>query len=107
MAGTETASIRADELYTLDQLKWRLGISDSAFRSLRDAGLPEITRGKRKYFLGKRVMEWFAADDPGLCDPAPQEVVELPAPVADGPEVVRADKRRRQSTRRPEGSPVA
>lgn len=81
MAGTETLSVKADELYTLEQLKWRLNLSNASYRALRDAGLPEICRGKRKYFLGRRVIEWF--DDPGVRDSAAQSVNKLPPTVED------------------------
>lgn len=67
--------IRADEMYTLEELKKRLSLSDSAWRALRDAGLPHIPMGKRKYLIGRKVIEWFErgnapVDDPRLC-PSP------------------------------------
>lgn len=86
------ACIRADELYTLEQLKERLDLSDSAYRALRDSGLPEVCRGKRKYFVGRRVIAWFEeqADDSRVRGPAAPEVQEPPAPLEDGHEMAGA-----------------
>ncbi len=50
------------ELYTLEEIMRRLDLTESAWRALRDAGLPCITKGKRKYFLGRKVIAWFDRD---------------------------------------------
>lgn len=50
------------ELYTLEEIKDRLDLTESAWRALRDAGLPCVTKGKRKYFLGRKVIAWFDRD---------------------------------------------
>ncbi len=51
--------ISGDELYTIRQIKVRLGLTDSAMRSLRGAGLPIIRFGKRGYASGRQVIEFF------------------------------------------------
>ena len=51
--------ISEGELYTLEQAKKRLNLTDSAMRSLRVAGLPVVRFGKRAFVLGKHVIEFF------------------------------------------------
>lgn len=79
--------IRATELYTLDGLKIRLDLTDSSYRALRDSGLPEIERGKRKYFLGEDVIAWLAGKWPNenarLRSAAASEL-DKPAPSLEG-----------------------
>jgi len=44
------------ELYTIRQLKQRLGISDSSIRELRKMGLPVIRIGRTAYISGRQVI---------------------------------------------------
>lgn len=60
--------IRNGELYTLRQARARLGLTDSALRSLRRAGMPVIRFGKRAYVSGGEVIRFFE----GLKDHAEQ-----------------------------------
>lgn len=47
------------ELYTIKQIKLRLGVTDSAWRSLVRSGFPVIRTGKRGYVSGGQVIEFF------------------------------------------------
>ncbi len=51
--------IQAEELYTIGELKERLGWGDHAFRAARRGGLPVRRIGKRGYVYGKSVIEWI------------------------------------------------
>lgn len=51
--------IRPDELYTLPELKRRLAVKNTAWRTLRDKGLKPIPHGRNYYFLGSSVIEVF------------------------------------------------
>lgn len=51
--------LNAHELYTIRQVKARLCISEKAFRTLRQAGLPVIRIGNRGYLSGRQVIEFF------------------------------------------------
>lgn len=51
--------VSGGELYTLSQIKVRLGVSDAAMRQLRRKGLPIIRVGRRGYASGKQVIEFF------------------------------------------------
>lgn len=51
--------IRPDEAYTLDAFKRRLDLTDSAWRSLVDSGIPHKQLGKRKIVLGKDVLSYL------------------------------------------------
>jgi hypothetical protein len=57
-AGTipETGVIRAGELYTLTELKRRMGLGDSGWRELRDRGLQSVLIGKKTCVLGADVL---------------------------------------------------
>jgi len=52
--------VRADAMYSLPAWKRTLGLTDSAWRELRDAGLPHVRRGKRVFILGRDAIDWFA-----------------------------------------------
>lgn len=58
-ADESSGVIRADEAYTLDALKRRLDISDSAWWSLLEQGFPNKQLGKRKVILGREVLEFL------------------------------------------------
>ena len=51
--------INSGELYTIVQLKVRLGLTDSALRKLRRRGLPVIRTGKRAFVSGRKVIEFL------------------------------------------------
>lgn len=51
--------ISANELYTVQQLKRRLMFDDATLRGLRRKGLRCIRVGRRVYYSGRQVMEFF------------------------------------------------
>jgi hypothetical protein len=63
MAATTTkpGEIRADSLYTLDELMDRLRLGKAALRKARREGLIVKRIGRRSYVLGRDMIEWFAA----------------------------------------------
>lgn len=74
--------IRRDELYTLPELKKRLGIQDRAWWSLKEQGLRTVRAGSRTYILGKDVIELFerlAGNDP--CQPESRSSHSLAATI--------------------------
>ena len=58
-----TGTINAFELYTLREVQKRLGLTESALRSLRNAGLPIIRFGKRGFASGRQVIEFLEGID--------------------------------------------
>lgn len=59
--GEAAGQISADVLYTLPELKQRLGLGDFAMRQARQAGLPVRKIGRRRYVLGSDVVTWLKA----------------------------------------------
>lgn len=57
-ATIKTGEIRSDSLYTLDEVKHRLGLGQSAFRTARRNGLVIRRIGRRGYVLGKDLIEY-------------------------------------------------
>jgi len=55
--GASNGVIRADELYTIDEFKKRLGIRDATLRAPRPAGLCVKYLHGRAFVLGQ---DWFA-----------------------------------------------
>jgi len=51
--------IRADEAYTLDEFKRRVGFQSAALRRARRAGLRLLREGKRKYVLGRDWIDYL------------------------------------------------
>ncbi|MBA2113075.1 hypothetical protein [Bremerella alba] len=51
--------ISVQELYTVSEFKARLGISNTAFRTLRQQGLKISRIGKRAYLVGRLAIEFF------------------------------------------------
>jgi hypothetical protein len=51
--------IRADEAYTLEEFKRRVGKKDAAFRSSRRAGLRVLQEGKQRYVLGRDWIDYL------------------------------------------------
>lgn len=56
----DAGKIRADELYTLPELKRRLSLGDYAMRQARRAGLKVRTIGRRRYVMGADVLQWLS-----------------------------------------------
>jgi hypothetical protein len=97
--------IREGELYTLEQFKERLCLSNQAYWNLAKKGLPDRQIGKRKFIIGKEAIAWFASrparerDDSGVCDPAASEVEEPTIAMESRPEVARKVGRNGKSKR--------
>lgn len=51
--------IRRDELYTIAKFRICLGLTQSAVRSLRIAGLPVIRFGKRAFVSGRQAIAFL------------------------------------------------
>jgi len=51
--------IRLDEVYTLDELKWRLGWKDAALRAARGRGLVVLRSGKCGFVHGQEVLDFL------------------------------------------------
>ena len=60
MAATTMSAgrISANELYTLEELRARLGLGAAALRTARRRGLKVRRIGRRGYVLGKDIMEY-------------------------------------------------
>ena len=56
---TEVGTIQADELYTIGELKRRLGWGDHAWRTARREGIPVRRIGKKGYISGRSVISWI------------------------------------------------
>lgn len=57
--GTPVGVIRADEAYTLEEFKRRVGFQNAALRRARRAGLRLLREGKRKYVLGRDWIDYL------------------------------------------------
>jgi hypothetical protein len=57
-ATTSVGRISADELYTLEEVKARLGLGVAALRTARRHGLKVRRIGRRGYLLGRDVMDY-------------------------------------------------
>jgi len=53
------AVVHRDELYSLQELRHRLGWAEHAMRQARVAGLKTILFGSKKYVLGSDVLDFF------------------------------------------------
>ncbi len=51
--------ISESQLYTIAKFRASLGLTQSAVRSLRIAGLPVIRFGKRAFVSGRQAIEFF------------------------------------------------
>jgi len=56
--GLTGGSIAAGELYTLDEVRARLGIGQTAMRNHRRRGLPVRKIGARRVVLGDELIAW-------------------------------------------------
>lgn len=54
-------SISEVEVLTLDCFRRRLGLTISAWRSMRSAGAPAVRIGKRTYVSGRLWCQWIEA----------------------------------------------
>ena len=61
MATKKPGEIVRGALYTLDELNDRLGLGEAAFRRARREGLVIKRIGRRAYFTGDAVLDWYAA----------------------------------------------
>lgn len=58
-------AIIPDALYTLDELKGRVGWRDAAFRAACRAGLRTYRSGKRLYVLGSDLIDFITKREEG------------------------------------------
>jgi len=58
-----SGTIRADELYTLEEVKTRLKLGNHALRQARIRGLQTKKVGRNKYVLGKHLIEFISNQD--------------------------------------------
>ena len=61
-----TGEIRADGMYTLAEIRARLGLGPYALREARRRGLPVRKIGRRSYVLGKDILAFAAGDRQGV-----------------------------------------
>jgi hypothetical protein len=60
--------VSINDVYTLDEAKARLRLSDSAFRAARRRGLRLLVCGKRRYLSGKEILRFLEATQQNLHD---------------------------------------
>lgn len=53
--------VSSDCLYTLDEIRDRLGLGQAAMRQARRAGLPVRKIGRRRYVLGRDLLAYVEA----------------------------------------------
>jgi hypothetical protein len=63
--------VTADAVYTLDEAQRRLRLGKQAWRTARLASLPVRQVGRRRYVLGRDVLEWLSAQPVDRLDRAP------------------------------------
>lgn len=56
-------AIRSDEVYSLSEVKKRLGLGTHALRMARMKGLEMRKVGRRKFVLGKHLIEFISNQD--------------------------------------------
>jgi hypothetical protein len=59
VATRKSGEINADSLYTLDEIRDRLGLGKSALRTARREGLVIKRIGRRAYVHGGDLIDWF------------------------------------------------
>jgi len=57
-----SGEIHADGMYTLAEIRARLGLGTYALREARRHGLPVRKIGRRSYVLGKDILNYAAGD---------------------------------------------
>ncbi len=60
--------ITADGMYTIAEIRNRLGLGTYALRKARQNGLPIRKIGRRNYILGKDILEFAAGDQRGSAE---------------------------------------
>ncbi|MFA7462984.1 MAG: hypothetical protein WCY59_07570 [Anaerovoracaceae bacterium] len=60
--------IRGDGMYTLQEIRERLGLGTYALREARRRGLPVRRIGRRAYVLGKDLLAFAADERQGVAD---------------------------------------
>lgn len=68
MIDTMEGVIKADECYTLDAVKRRMGLKDEALRQAFRNGLPSKRIGNRKYILGRDILQYLDDQDDALVE---------------------------------------
>ena len=63
---TAAGEISADGMYTLAEIRARLGLGTYALREARRRGLPVRKIGRRSYVLGKDILDFAAGDRQGV-----------------------------------------
>jgi hypothetical protein len=66
--GKKTGAVKSDELYTVDELKRRLGVETQGLRNMKRAGLKVIHFGRRNYVLGRSVIQFFEGLENGKAE---------------------------------------
>ncbi|MCE5268287.1 MAG: helix-turn-helix domain-containing protein [Planctomycetaceae bacterium] len=65
---TIAGEIHADGMYTLAEIRARLGLGTYALREARRHGLPVRKIGRRSYVLGKDILAFAAGDRQGVAN---------------------------------------
>ena len=65
-ARRRSGEIPADSMYTLSEIRARLGLGTYALREARRHGLPVRKIGRRSYVLGKDILAFAAGDRQGV-----------------------------------------
>lgn len=55
-------AVAINEIYTLEEAKFRLSWTDSAFRAATRRGLQLMASGKRKYVTGTEILRFLEAE---------------------------------------------
>ena len=63
---TVAGEISADGMYTLAEIRARLGLGTCALREARRHGLPVRKIGRRSYVLGRDILDFAAGDRQGV-----------------------------------------
>lgn len=58
-AAGKPGEIRSDALYTLDEIKQRMGLGQAALRTARRNGLAVKRIGRRGFVFGRDLIEYF------------------------------------------------
>ncbi|HBO43750.1 MAG TPA: hypothetical protein DD670_07430 [Planctomycetaceae bacterium] len=64
----DLGEIRSDALYTLDEIRRRLGLGSHAVREARRRGLPVRKIGRKCFVLGRDILDFAADSGKGVPD---------------------------------------
>jgi hypothetical protein len=78
-----SGTIRADELYTLTELKRRLGIEDRAWWNMKADGIRVAKIGTRACILGSEILKWAEANSHAITGKGHSPRRAKPAPAVD------------------------